>query len=93
MNPLSWLLPFRWPLEIIAALAAVPATADHPAHLDTLPEQIPVHFGITGRPDRWAGAGRPGFCGRRARMYAIFSFITDLGLGARSSPRSLAHGV
>jgi hypothetical protein len=77
MNPLSWLLPFRWPLEIIAALAAVLPLLIILRAWDTLPEQIPVHFGITGRPDRWGGRWQAWILPVVALgMYAIFSFIT-----------------
>jgi hypothetical protein len=55
MNPLSWILAFRWPLEIIALIAAVLPMLIILRAWDTLPEEIPMHFGITGRPDRWGG--------------------------------------
>jgi hypothetical protein len=77
MNPLSWLLPFRAPLEIIAALAAVLPLLIILRAWDTLPEEIPVHFGITGRPDRWGGRWQAWILPVVALgVYALFSFIT-----------------
>lgn len=55
MIPLSWIPALRRPLEIIALVAAILPLLIVLRAWDTLPEQIPAHFGITGRPDRWGG--------------------------------------
>ena len=77
MNPLSWIVVFRAPIEIIAALAAIVPLLIVLRAWDTLPEEIPVHFGITGRPDRWGGRWQAWILPVVALgMYALFSFIT-----------------
>jgi hypothetical protein len=77
MNPLSWIVAFRAPIEIIAALAAIVPLLIVLRAWDTLPEEIPVHFGITGRPDRWGGRWQAWILPVIALgMYALFSFIT-----------------
>ena len=53
MHPLSPILAFRGPLEIIALIAAVLPFLIILRAWDTLPEEVPTHFGVTGRPDRW----------------------------------------
>jgi hypothetical protein len=51
----SCIAVLRLPIEIVAAcLAVLPALLLLRAW-SSLPEEIPVHFGITGRPDRWGG--------------------------------------
>jgi len=55
MNPLSWILALRWLLEVVALSAGILPLLIVLRAWDTLPEQIPAHFGITGRPDRWGG--------------------------------------
>src|ERR1039458_410025 len=77
MNPLSWIVAFRAPIESIAALAAIVPLLIVLRAWDTLPEEIPVHFGITGRPDRWGGRWQAWILPVIALgMYALFSFIT-----------------
>jgi hypothetical protein len=77
MNPLSWIVVFRAPIEIIAALAAIVPLLIVLRAWDTLPEEIPVHFGITGRPDRWGGRWQAWILPVVALgVYALFSFIT-----------------
>ena len=55
MNPLSWIVAWRGLLEIIAGVAGILPLLIVLRAWDTLPEQIPTHFGISGRPDRWGG--------------------------------------
>ena len=51
----GWVTVFRLPIEIAAAcLAVLPALLLLRAW-GSLPDEIPVHFGLTGRPDRWGG--------------------------------------
>ncbi len=51
----GWVAVLRLPIEIAAAcLAVLPALLLLRAW-SSLPEEIPVHFGISGRPDRWGG--------------------------------------
>jgi len=77
MNPLSSIVALRMPLEIIAALAAVLPLLIILRAWDTLPEEIPVHFGITGRPDRWGGRWQAWILPFMALgLYAVFSYIT-----------------
>jgi hypothetical protein len=77
MNPLSSIVAFRAPIEIIAALAAIAPLLIILRAWDTLPEEIPVHFGITGRPDRWGGRWQAWILPVVALgVYALFSFIT-----------------
>jgi uncharacterized membrane protein len=45
----------RWPLEVVALLAALVPLMIVLRCWPTLPDQVPAHFGITGRPDRWGG--------------------------------------
>jgi|GEM_PF-1076476 len=55
MDPHAWFAVLRLPIEIVAAcLAVLPALLLLRAW-GTLPGEVPVHFGATGRPDRWGG--------------------------------------
>ena len=48
----------RWPLEIVAfGLAFAPILSVLIAWT-SLPSEIPVHFSLTGHPDRWASRAR-----------------------------------
>ena len=55
MDPLSSIVAWRWLLEIIAGVACLLPLLIILRAWDTLPDEIPTHFGITGRPDRWGG--------------------------------------
>ena len=49
----GWVAVFRLPVEIIAPCLAVLPSLLLLRAWSSLPEEIPVHFGISGRPDRW----------------------------------------
>jgi hypothetical protein len=77
MNPLSSILVFRGPLEIIAVVAAILPLLIVLRAWDTLPEVIPTHFGATGRPNRWGGRWQAWILPVLALIcYGVFSFIT-----------------
>lgn len=94
MNPLSWVVEFRWPLEIASVVLAVVPLLIVLRAWDTLPEEIPAHFGITGKPDRWGGRWQIWILPVLALvMYGAFSFATgtwDLLLGR---PHDLPRGM
>ncbi|MDR3719632.1 MAG: DUF1648 domain-containing protein [Bryobacteraceae bacterium] len=51
----GWVTVSRLPIEIAAAcLAVLPALLLLRAW-GSLPDEIPAHFGLNGRPDRWGG--------------------------------------
>ena len=55
MAPHGWVEILRLPIEVVAAsLAIMPALLLLRAW-SSLPEEIPVHFGLSGQPDRWGG--------------------------------------
>ncbi len=55
MDLRGWIAVLRLPIEIVAAcLAVLPALLLLRAW-SSLPEEIPVHFGFSGRPDGWGG--------------------------------------
>ncbi len=94
MNPLSPLLVFRGPLELIAVIAAVLPLLIILRAWDTLPDQVPAHFGITGKPDRWGGRWQawilPFFA---LAFYGIFSFITGTWGWLLGRQPELPHGM
>jgi uncharacterized membrane protein len=45
----------RWPLEVLSLLALLAQLIYLRLRWSSLPEKIPMHFGITGKPDRWHG--------------------------------------
>ena len=51
----GWISLLRLPIEIVAACLAVLPTLLLLRAWNALPDEIPVHFGFTGRPDRWGG--------------------------------------
>jgi hypothetical protein len=94
MNPLSWILSFRGPLEIIALVAGLLPLLIILRAWDTLPDEIPTHFGITGRPDRWGGRWQAWLLPFLSLgFYGLFSFLGgtwDWVLGKQSAlPRGL----
>lgn len=72
-----WIVLARGPLEIIAfGLAIIPAAMVSLAWR-SLPRQVPVRFGITGRPDRWGGRGQAWILPVLALIvYALMSTVT-----------------
>jgi hypothetical protein len=51
----GWIAALRLPIEIVAAcLAILPALLLLRAW-SSLPDEVPAHFGFSGRPDRWGG--------------------------------------
>ncbi len=58
MDWARWIELLRYPFEIVSlGLAVAPALMVLQAWA-TLPKQIPVRFGATGRPDRWGSRAR-----------------------------------
>ena len=54
----GWVTVLRLPIEIVAAcLAVLPALLLLRAW-SSLPHEIPAHFGLSGKPDRWGGRGQ-----------------------------------
>ena len=73
----SWIVALRWPLEIAALVFALAPLLILLRAWDTLPERIPAHFGITGRPDRWGGRWQAWIVPVISIfMYAVFSTIS-----------------
>ena len=77
MDLTFWIAFARGPLEIISlGLAIFPAIMVMQAW-GSLPRHIPVHFGITGRPDRWVGRGQAWILPLLAlAVYAVMSSAT-----------------
>ena len=77
MNPLSPVLAFRGPLEIIALIAGLLPFLIILRAWETLPEEVPTHFGITGRPDRWGGRWQAWILPVVSiGLYVVFSIVT-----------------
>lgn len=53
MDLLGLSVLLRWPLEIVSFGLALSPLLSVALAWASLPPSIPVHFGITGRPDRW----------------------------------------
>ena len=51
----DWVAVSRLPIEIVAACLAVMPSLLLLRAWNSLPDEIPVHFGFSGRPDRWGG--------------------------------------
>jgi hypothetical protein len=51
----AWVAVLRLPIEIVAACVAVLPALLLLRAWSSLPDEIPVHFGFSGRPDRWGG--------------------------------------
>ena len=49
----GWFVMLRLPIEIVAACLAILPTLLLLRAWNSLPDQIPVHFGFSGRPDNW----------------------------------------
>jgi hypothetical protein len=77
MDFASTLALLRWPLETLALLAAVAPFLIVVQAWGSLPQQVPTHFGITGRPDRWGGRWQIWILPVLAPvMYCVFTFAT-----------------
>jgi len=73
----SLISDLRWPLEILALAFAVAPLLILLWAYDSLPERIPMHFGITGRADRWDSKSQAWIIPLIAiLMYAGLSVIT-----------------
>ena len=55
MDLQAWITLLRWPVEIAALIFSLLPGLILLQQWNTLPDEIPAHFGITGRPDRWGG--------------------------------------
>ena len=94
MNPLSWIVAFRAPIEIIALLAAILPLLIILRAWDTLPEVIPTHFGVTGRPNRWGGRWQAWILPFLALgLYAMLSFMTGTWEWALGRQPELPRGM
>jgi hypothetical protein len=51
----GWIAVLRLPIEIVAACLAVAPALLLLRAWSSLPDEIPAHFGFSGRPDRWGG--------------------------------------
>lgn len=47
----------RWPVEAAALVGLALAVGSVLRVWGELPERVPIHFGLSGRPDAWAGRG------------------------------------
>lgn len=48
----------RWPLELLSLLGLAALIGLIAVNWSTLPEELPMHFGITGKPDRYGRRGQ-----------------------------------
>jgi hypothetical protein len=86
----AWVVSLRWLLELVAFAGVLGLAVYLPLRWSRIPKEVPIHFGITGRPDRW---GHPGwlvvlvFGG--VMGYGILSGVGDtLGLLVAAAPRN-----
>ncbi len=94
MNPLSWIPAVRGPLEIIALAAGILPLLIVLRAWDTLPDEIPTHFGITGRPNRWGGRWQAWILPVVALgCYGMFSFITGTWQWVMGRQPALPRGM
>jgi hypothetical protein len=94
MNALSWIPAFRGPLEILALIAAVLPLLIILRTWDTLPDQVPTHFGISGRPDRWGGRWQAWILPILALvLYVVFSVITGTWEWVMGKQTELRQGL
>src|SRR6266545_2980313 len=49
--------PADWVLDVVAVLGLVGAWVVVAVSWGSLPDHVPQHFGLTGRPDAWGGRG------------------------------------
>jgi hypothetical protein len=90
----SWIAVLRLPIEIVAAcLAVLPALLLLRAW-SSLPEEIPAHFGISGRPDRWGGRWQAWIVPLVALViYGAFSTATGAWNWLLGRQTELPHGI
>lgn len=90
----GWVTVLRLPIEIVAAcLAILPALLLLRAW-GSLPEEIPAHFGITGRPDRWGGRWQAwGVPLVALVIYGTFSTACGAWSWLLGRPSELPHGI
>lgn len=69
MNDAELLATFRWVLEGFALAALLTSLFWLKSQVGNIPERIPVHFGITGKPDRWG-----------SRWTLVFYVVLAVGL-------------
>jgi hypothetical protein len=90
----AWIAVLRLPIEIVAAcLAVLPALLLLRAW-SSLPEEMPVHFGISGRPDRWGGRWQAWVVPLVALViYGAFSVATGAWNWLLGRQTELPHGI
>ena len=77
MDIQAWVVTLRWPIEIVSLAFALTPLLIMLRCWDTLPDEIPAHFGITGRPDRWGGKWQAWILPVLSIvMYAVFSTVS-----------------
>ena len=94
MDPLSSIVAWRWLLEIIAGVTCLLPLLIILRAWDTLPDEIPTHFGITGRPDRWGGRWQAWIVPFLALgFYLTFSFVTGTWDWVQGRQPALPRGM
>ena len=94
MDMHSWIVAFRWPLEILSLAFALAPLLIMLRSWDTLPDEIPAHFGITGKPDRWGGKWQAWAVPIISiGMYAVFSTISGTWQWLLGQPTGLPNGI
>jgi hypothetical protein len=90
----GWVSLLRLPIEIVAAcLAVLPALLLLRAW-NSLPDEIPVHFGFSGRPDRWGGRFQAWIVPSVALViYGAFSQATGAWKWMLGRQSELPHGI
>jgi uncharacterized membrane protein len=79
-----WVLPF-------AILAAAGVYLN--LHWEEIPDRFPVHFGMTGQPDRWASRTPAGVYGSLGMGAAICLMMSILGWAIQRSRRISLRGA
>lgn len=89
----GWIAATRLPIEILAAgLAVLPGLLLLRAW-SSLPEEIPVHFGFSGRPDRWGGRWQASLLPfTNLAIYALLSHFSGAWSWLLGSQRELPTG-
>lgn len=90
----GWLVVFRLPIEIIAPCLAVLPSLLLLRAWSSLPDEIPVHFGISGRPDRWGRRWQAWIVPCVALViYGAFSSASGSWDWLLGRPSELPHGI
>lgn len=85
MNDPDLLALLRWVFEALSLAALLAALVWLKMQLDDIPERIPVHFGITGKPDRWGGRWH-------LALYVAFLLAVYIGMSIAGGTPDLFAG-